>query len=449
MNKTVAYIIIALVFGLGGCASAPPDKAGPPRPEPAPRDNIGALASPIKNTDILSQSPLLMQDVINLVLEDNPSLQSAQERWVAAANRPRQARALEDPMISVSAMNGMGAAKTGGMISQKIPLFGKRGLKGRVAEAESGMAEQASINARWRLIAQTKMAYYELFWFDQALRINKEVKDIIANLEQIAQLQYATGKASQQDVLKAQIELAKINNEIITLEQMKATAVTELNGLLNRPATAPLGEPAMLVLKPLKLSLEQLTEQAIQYSPELKMAQLEIDKDRNMLSLSRRQYYPDLIFSVEYNRITNGSSDNEWGGGVGLNIPIWTGKYNAAVREAEANQRAGEKNYQSMHNMIMVDIKNGYIKIQAAWRVMESYEKNLIPQAEQSLAASRMAYQTGKADFLNLLDSVRMLLDLKLGLYRAQVDYKKSLAELELCCAFPVESAVGSEEGTK
>jgi outer membrane protein TolC len=357
-----------------------------------------------------------------------------------------QARALEDPMVSVRTMTGPDETKTGGMVSQKIPLFGKRGLMGRAAQAESGIAEQASINAKWRLIAQTKMAYYELFWFDQALRINREMKDIVANLEQIAQLQYATGKVSQQDVLKAQIELAKINNEIIAMEQMKAAAVTELNGLLNRPATAPLGEPATLVLKPLKLSLEQLVEQAVQYSPELKMAQLEIDKDKAMLSLSRRQYYPDLTFSVEYNRITNGSSDNEWGGGVGINLPIWVGKYNAAVREAEANQRAGEKNYQSVHNMTMVDIKNGYIKSQAAWRVMESYGKTLIPQAEQSLAASRMAYQTGKADFLDLLDSVRMLLDLKLGLYRAQVDYKTSLAELELCCAFPVESAVGGEE---
>jgi len=97
---------------------------------------------------------------------------------------------------------------------------------------------------------QTKMAYYDLFWINQSLRINKEVKDILTNIEKIAQLQYATGKTAQSDVLKVQIELARLTNEIITLEQMKTTHKHHSIVISIGRSPPPLGEPAPLELKP-------------------------------------------------------------------------------------------------------------------------------------------------------------------------------------------------------
>ncbi|MEK7448404.1 MAG: TolC family protein [Planctomycetota bacterium] len=442
--KQLFYLI--LPFLLLACVQTPAFQVGevvfppamiPDEANPNP-DRIGTDSDPDEEW-LLTESPLLMTDVLNIAQRRNPTLQSAGERWKSVQERPRQARTLEDPMLQTRQVTEPDQTKTGAMLSKKFHWFGKLELAGQVAEIETGVAEQEVLQEKWRLVAQTKIAYYDLFLINQSLQINREVKEILANIEKIAQLQYATGKVTQSDVLKTQIELARLTNDIITLEQMKTTARAALNRHLNRPSEAPLGEPGPFIPLPLKLTQKRLTELAVQYSPEIKIAEREIQLERTRVGLAQKQFYPDFVISGEYNNISNGVRDKEWAGGVGINLPLWRGKYRSAVRETEASQRASEQNYQALINKTALEIKEIYVKVTTAWRTMELYEKTLLPQAEQSLATSQVAYQTGQSDFLNLLDSVRLLLELKLGFYQAQVGYKKALAELEFCCAFPVE----------
>jgi len=402
---------------------------------------------------LLAKSPLSLADVVNFAIERNPSLKASEARWNAAKTKSVQANTLEDPILSVNRMKEMGDNKTGLMISQKIPWSGRLDLQGKVAEQEARIAEQEFVTQRFTLIARTKSAYYDLFWVNQVIRINQEIKEIISNTEKITELQYATGhasgrsavadKGSQQDILKARIEFARIDNEISIWERVKETAAVNLNRYLNRSASAFLGTPTELTIKPLKLSLDQLTQLALEHNPELKTAGLEIDKNKKLTELAHKQSYPDFTISAEYDRfsnLSNGlSNKNGWAGGIGINIPLWREKYQAAVREAEAQTRASEHNQQSARNDTSFAIKDIHIRTLNAWKVVELYQNNLIPQAEQLLAASQASYQTGKMNFLNVLDSSRMLLALKLGLYQAQVDYKKALAELESVCASVIE----------
>ncbi len=404
----------------------------------------------VKDEEMLLESPLLLPDVLAFASESNPSLKASESRWSASKEMPVQARTLNDPMLSAQYMTDSAMNKTGVMLSQKIPWFGKLNLRGEIAEADVLIAEQRHINEKWHLIGKVKMAYYDLFWFNQAIRVNEEVKSIISNIEKIAQLQYSTGKVSQQDVLKTQMEFARISNEVSILKQNQTSAKAKLNQLLNRPVSAILGEPEMTAIAPIKFSLEKLIQLALEYSPELKIVEQEIQKARREESLARKQFYPDWVISAEYNNKVNSNlsnSDNEWGGQVGINLPLWREKYNAAVRQAQSNQNASQHNYESVVNYTAFEMKEGYVKVTNAWQVIELYRTTLIPQAEQTLAVSQIAYQAGKSDFTALLDSVTMLLDLKLGLYKAQVNYKKELAMLELCCAFPVENITDDSIG--
>lgn len=433
-----------MLFAVCGCASSAEEPVLLNAPS---ADNYTAPENPfpsVTETDLIA-SPLNLDNVIGFALDNNPSLKAANSRWEASRQRPVQARSPEDPMLLAQYMNNPDMYKTGLMLSQKIPWFGKLSLAGKIAESDVLIEEQKAINERWLLVGKVKIAYYDLFWINRAIRVNEEAKGIISNIEKIALLQYETGKTGQQDVLKARIELARINNEIGVLNESRTAAIAALNRLLNRPSSAPLGEPEMNNLSALKLSLEQLTGLALKFSPEVKMSEEEIRKFDNEVALARKQYYPDWVLSLEYNRLDNGieGEDNEWGVKAGINIPLWRRKYAAAVREANANQKASQYESQSAKSKTIFDVKDSYVKIANAWKVIELYQNTLIPQASQSLAVSQVGYQTGKSDFLDLLDSVSLILDLKLGLYQAQVDYKKELAALELCCAFPVESVTG------
>jgi outer membrane protein TolC/YHS domain-containing protein len=440
--KLAAFLLI--LFAVYGCASSSEETVLIDTPGGNHYPASEKPSSSVTETD-LTASPLNLDNAITFALENNPSLKAANSRWEASAQRPKQARSPEDPMLSAQYMTDSDMDKIGVMLSQKIPWFGKLSLMGRIAESDVRIEEQKAINERWRLVGKVKIAYYDLFWINRAIRVNEEAKGIISNIEKIALLQYENGKTGQQDVLKARIELARINNEIDALKESRTSAIAALNQLLNRAPAAPLGEPEMNNLSFLALSLEQITDLALKFSPELKMSEEEIRKFDNEVALARKQYYPDWVFSLEYNRINSDISgkDNEWGVQAGINIPLWRRKYDSAVREANANQKASQYEYQSMKGKTIFDIKEGYVKITNAWKVIELYQNTLIPQASQSLAVSQVGYQTGKSDFLDLLDSVSMLLNLKLGLYQAQIDYKKELAMLELCCAFPVESLTG------
>ena len=68
----------------------------------------------------------------------------------------------------------------------------------------------------------------------------------------------------------------------------------------------------------------------------------------------------------------------------------------------------------------------------------------MLPQAEQSLIATEAAYTAGGAGVLDLLDSQRVLLDVRFGLVRLDVDYLKTLADLERSVGGAVPEAAGS-----
>jgi outer membrane protein TolC len=443
MRRLPFLFLFILLVALAACSSAL-------TPDSTQTDNAPVTTMPLvkhnaepNNDTSLTKSPLLLADVINFAIERNPSLKASEARWNAAQTRAVQASASEDPMLSFYRMKEIDDIKSGLVISKKFSTSGRLDLEGKVAEQEALIAQQDFVTQRFMIIAQAKSAYYDFFWVNQAIRINQEIKALISNSEKIAEIQYATGKGSQQDILKARIELARIDNEISIWERVRETALANLNRYLNRPTSALLGEPMDINVKPIKASLEELTQLALEHNPELKAAGLEIEKSKKLTELAGKQYNPDFTLSAEYDRYSYRPDGlpgkNGWAVGIGINLPVWREKYKAAVREAEAQAIASKHNRESAQNNISFALKDIHIRTLNAWRVVELYQNKIIPQSEQLLVSTQASYQTGAANFSEVLDSTRALLDLKLGLYQAQIDYKKALAELESVCAASIE----------
>jgi outer membrane protein TolC len=127
-----------------------------------------------------------------------------------------------------------------------------------------------------------------------------------------------------------------------------------------------------------------------------------------------------------------GESRDSYTGTLSMNIPIFQKrKRDAGVREANARLKSSEKAYKNMENMTLFGVKDYHFKVQTAERTGKLYRDSIIPQAEQSLKAAEIGYQAGKVDFLNLIDSQRVLLDFNLAFYRAVADFGINIAELE------------------
>jgi len=388
-----------------------------------------------------------MDWVVGEALKENPELQAAKLRWEASKERIIQARALDDPTLGFTyfgeqVQTRVGEKQAGVMASQKVPFFGKRRLKGEVASKKASVFEEKYRTEEKKIIAKAKSAFYDLYWVHKSIEIDEENKELLQRFAKIAEIKYATGKATQQDVLKAQVEHSRIVNELITLEQLKETAKARINALLNRHPETLLGNPEEINITELTVSLEDLYQKAKDISPELSIQKYRIERDKAAFKLAKKQYFPDFTFGLNYTFINDlpssvmssplGESRDSYTGTLSINIPIFRKrKYDAGVREANARLRSSEKAYENMENMTLFNVKDLHFKVQTAERLVKLYSDSIIPQARQSLKAAEIGYQAGQVDFLNLIDSQRMLLNFKLANYKAIADFGINVAELE------------------
>jgi outer membrane protein TolC len=410
--------------------------------------NLPAFANDATPADPISaprENTLSLSWVINEAVQNNPELQAAYRRWQAAKEKIPQARALDNPTIGYKygGMEGMTATnpmQQSFFGSQAFPFIGKLRLKGEIASKEANISEAQYDTVKRNLLANVKKAYYELYFVYKSIRINDETKDILKRFEEIAQTKYATGVATQQDVLKAQVEVSKIINDLIILEELKETVVARLNTLLSRPPHISLGVPEDFEPSKFTLTLEKLYDMALEISPELKQFTYDIEKNDAAKRLAKKQYFPDFTVGVEYmdrHSLPSGATPareirDEWAGTIGITVPLFQKKrWDAGVRQAAEELEASQMAYKNMENTTFFGIKDSHFKILTAERLIDLYKNSIIPQSEQSLKAAEIGYQTGKVDFLDFLDSERVLLFFHIAYYRAVADFEQNFAELE------------------
>ncbi len=369
-------------------------------------------------------------------------IKAAYGEWQAALEKIPQAKSLPDPMVGYSHFvqsieTRIGPQRNKFSVSQKIPFFGKLSLKGKIAERGASVLEEQYNKIISDILLRVKLAYYSLYWFDNVVRISQEEKEVLKRLSRIAQKKYETGMANQQDVLKAQLEISKVDDKILNLVQGRKAVEAQLNTLLNRSPDYIFGEVEEPETAPFNIEKEILYQMAEEGRPELRRAHRLIEKNEESLKLSKRNYYPDFKLMLDYIDIGGGTTThprdggNAWMGSIGINIPIWRKKLHAAKAEATLNLKASQERYTDIKNDTLSRVNELYHEVKTDEEQIELYRYSLLPQAEQAFKASEVGYLAGKVDFLNLLDSERMVLMIKTGYHKAIADFGKSRARLE------------------
>jgi len=388
--------------------------------------------------DSVLRNRLVLPELIQEVLARNPELAATRKQWEAATNRIAQVRSLDDPILSVQLWNipqpfkATQADNTIFGLSQNLPFPGKLGLKGEVASRSADITEQ-SVRAKEReLVVRLKQSYYDLFLAQKAVQIHHEQVELLRQFFEITNAKFRAGKGSQADVLKAQVELSMLFQHLPVLEQRRKTAEAMLNTLLDRDPASPLGmaqEPAQL---PLEESVDNLHRLALNDRPEIKAAELDVQRSEQSRALAQRQYYPD--FNVAFQRFQNFQANDGFGAYVAMSIPFafWTKpKYDAGVQEAAAAVAVAQAQQHTLENLTRFQVNDLLAKLQATDQVATLYRTTILPQAEQSLEAARVGYRAGKGGFLDLIDTQRAWRGFQLEYFKALVDRQHRLAELE------------------
>ena len=385
---------------------------------------------------------VVLDDLVDEALRNNPKIQVAYKNWQAAKEKIKQVASLPDPMASytyfgknIETRVGPQEAKYG--LSQKIPFLGKLSLKAKVQSKHADMFKEKYEAAKREVIKNIKFVYCDISWVDKATQITEEEKGILESLERVAQRRYESNLAPQQDVIKAQIGLSKLIDKLFLLKQNRKSLVAKMNSILNRQRDRGLGRTESLEPKEFEYQLGQLHKIAQESRQELLAANLDIERAEYEKSLARLDYFPDFTLGFDYIQVGGGHTsmpndgEDAWMGRMAINVPIWFGKLAAQLKEKRADLEGVKKKYEDAENNIAYEVEDLYYKITTYTDIISLYKTALIPQTEQSFAAAKTGYETGKVDFLNWLDAERVLLQTRLAYYKAMVDYQKSIAFLE------------------
>lgn len=380
---------------------------------------------------------LRLDEVLSEVVERNPKISAAKARSLAARERVPQALALDDPEFGMTRwefpanFNIVKANETWYTLSQNLPFFGKRALRGRMADLERAAADEEFRAVYLSAITSAKQAYYDLFLADKAVEIHGEQLDLARRFSAIAREKFAVGEVGQQDVIRAQMELLDLSNMLMTLEQERETAAARLNALLNRPIASPLGTPETPTIPSLEASLEDLQSEAEENRPENRMQAIAVRRGEEGVKLAKREFLPDFMAEVGFMDMHDQEHD-AWMATVRINLP-WLNKekYDARVRENEAERSGAEAYRQVALNETRFRVKDLFVRFQTAKRLEALYRDGILPLARLSLEAATAGYQTRKNDFLTLIEAQQNLRESELTYFRHLVDLNESVALLE------------------
>ncbi len=388
-----------------------------------------------------AQQPLELQPLVDEALRNNREILAAQKRLEAARQRPYRESALPDPTFSLGYSSngsprpfaGLGTEPTsnaGFMVTQEFPFPGKRKLRGDIA-AKEAETEREELRAVIRSVtARVKQAYHRLHHSYAAVDILERNLDLLRKFIRIAEARYAVGRAAQQDILKAQTQLAILETRRLKMQTDRESAEAELNSLLNRPPGSPLGRPPDLPPGELRVTLEQLYAEARRTSPMLGRDQKQIERTELAANLARKDYYPDYALSAGY--FNMGRMPDMYQFRIDFKLPayFWR-KQRTEVAEQALRLDQARRAYEATNQSLNFKIKDDYLMAQTSRRLMDLYSTTVVPQAALTLESSIPAYETGSVDFLTLLTNFMTVVEYELNYHEEMLNFHLALVRLE------------------
>jgi len=410
---------------------------------PAVRENRARAVAASRPAESLPEDARI-EDFLSYAAMHNPGLEAAFNRWKAALERATQASALPDPRFTYKYFiekveTRVGPQRQSFTLAQMFPWFGKLDLAGRAAGQAALAAQRRYEAAKLALFRRVKEACYEYYYLARAIDIMRENRDLVKYFERVARMRYRAAAAKHPDVIRAQVELAKLDDRLSTLEELRAPIAARLNAALNRPVDAPVPWLKKVPMERIAASDRQVLEWLEADNPELGALAHEIERERHRIELAGKNYYPDITLGMTYidtgdsrGREVRASGKDPVAATFSVNVPIWRKKYDAGVREALARYQSALKTKMDRRNLLQSEAKMTLYRLRDAGRKIDLYRDTLLPKARQSTKATEAAFRAGKATFLELVDSQRVMLAFQLALERALADYGQQLARLEM-----------------
>jgi len=377
-----------------------------------------------------------------LVEQSSPRLAAARATARAAAARVPGARRPPDPVLQLGLMNrelpSLAPMAVLGMtqwqVMQMLPLAGKLGLAGTAAAAQASAARERVDEVSWQLRSDVAMAFYDLYETDRSIEVATRTRRLLEDIAKTAQTMYAVGEGRQADVLKAQVEIARMADDLVRMHTMRVAMTSRIGGVLDRDIDSTLASPALPAFPADLPSLDSLQRLADANRPMIRAGRDDVRAADASLRRARREIWPDLQLGVQYAQQGGAMGEQRMASlMIGATLPVFAKSRQLEMRqEAEAMKAIAIADVTAMRAETRARVAELYAKIVRARSLTTFYQSTILPQARALVTSSLAAYRVGQVNLMTLLDNQMTVNRYQQDLFAVEAEEGKSLAELEM-----------------
>lgn len=387
-------------------------------------------------------APLQLSEAYALAHSSNPMLRAALELVSAKRSMEGSARLPPDPQLQLGLMNaslpGLGLDMPTAMapavqLMQMLPFPGKLSASGQIARLETESASLEADGTWWEVRTSTAMAFYEIYEADERIRVMSETVRLLEDFRQVAQAMYAAGEGRQSDVLRASVEVARMDAEISRMQAMRVSATSRLNASLGRGADVRV---ASVELPPLPSDLPSRDELRswAEERPLVAEGRNGLERSRARRKLAARELWPDLTIGVQYGQRPGEMGTERMGSFMlGFSLPVFAGSRQLRMRdEASAMERMAEAELAEARTIVDGRIGELVAELESTQELVRLYRSEVLPQADVNVSSAYGGYRVGSVDFMTLIDAQMTVNRYQEELHSLLARYGSLVAELEM-----------------
>ena len=405
-----------------------------------------ATETQLLNQSVSAESALPeVTTYVRLALKQNPAVKSAFHAWQEALKKTAATRGLPDPQVNfgyfmenIETAVGPQEWKIGFM--QMIPWPGKLKVAGDIQSLKAEAARMKLQDTLWDVLYQVQTLYLDVYFLERRIAITQENLELVKQWEQVILTKFKAASASHPDLIKTQIEVLKLQDDLETLIEQRPALLAQFRAALNTDTIKTVRVPKSLAASDRNLNKEDIRNVVITNNPKLSALQTMQAAAEKMVTRAKLNWLPDFSVGVDYISTGNKWKDNQLVPESGkdplvvmgsVSLPLWGYKQAAQVRASQEKSLAQEASVQNMENTLEAAFEKAWFTYENAERKWKLYQDQLLPKSLESLRATEKAYIGDQIELLSLVDAQRRYLDFTLASEKAKVDYYQSIAQLE------------------
>ena len=393
---------------------------------------------------VLAQREVLLTiaEAEDLALADEPGQLAMQARAAALGERAVVAGALPDPVLRMGLNNfpiqsggftteGMTSAGVG--IRQTFPSGSTREISTRQYEFLASEINNGADGRGRNVLTAARSAWLDAYFWGQSHDLVKESRPFFDDLATISRSLYAVGRKSQQDVLRAELELSRIDDRLIEIERQQARAQAVLGEWIGSDARRPVADklPSWDDPPPLGSLIQNLSAHPMTMAADAQIAAREAGVELADQQ-SKPQWALDMAYSYRDGSLANGEPRSDFiSVGVTVGLPFFRGKSVDSTLSAALQERsAAESSKTRLMRELQSRLEAEYSRWQDLSRRLELYEERILGQASEHAQAAMLAYQSDSGDFADVMRGYIDDLNTRIEYIRLQVERAQSYAVL-------------------